>query len=73
MVLDGSYNSNVHVYYGPSILFQFKISGGWKTNVNFKTVSDCSTRIGVSNDTPLLMLHLGNCTVTNSAPFIVFG
>ncbi len=28
---------------------------------------------GIANTTPLSMLHLGNCTVTNSAPVIVFG
>ena len=30
-------------------------------------------RVGVNNTTPLSMLHLGNCTVANSAPVIVFG
>jgi hypothetical protein len=29
--------------------------------------------MGISNDTPLSILHLGNCTVTNSAPVVVFG
>jgi hypothetical protein len=41
MVLDGSYNSNVgNSVYGSSILFQSQSSGGCKTNVNLKTVSD---------------------------------
>ena len=29
--------------------------------------------LGIQNSTPLSMLHLGNCTVTNSAPVIVLG
>ena len=29
--------------------------------------------IGIQNTNPLSMLHLGNCTVVNSAPVIVFG
>ncbi len=29
--------------------------------------------MGISNDTPLSMLHLGNCSATNSAPILVFG
>ncbi len=36
-------------------------------------VIDYSGRFGISNSDPLSMLHLGNCTVTNSAPVIVFG
>jgi hypothetical protein len=31
------------------------------------------TSLGIQNSTPLSMLHLGNCTVLNSAPIIVFG
>jgi hypothetical protein len=31
------------------------------------------TYLGIQNTTPLSILHLGNCTVTNSAPVIVFG
>ncbi len=74
IILDGSYNSNSgNGNYGSSLLFQSQISGGWKTNYNIKTISDNSCRIGISNDTPLSMLHLGNCTVVNSAPVIVFG
>jgi hypothetical protein len=30
-------------------------------------------RVGISNSDPQSMLHLGNCTVANSAPVIVFG
>ncbi len=30
-------------------------------------------RVGISNSDPLSMLHLGNCTVLNSAPAIGFG
>ena len=30
-------------------------------------------RVGISNNAPLSMLHLGNCEVANSAPVIVFG
>jgi hypothetical protein len=30
------------------------------------------TYLGIQNTTPLSMLHLGNCTVLNSAPVIVF-
>ncbi len=29
--------------------------------------------IGIQNTNPLSILHLGNCTVTKSAPLIVFG
>jgi hypothetical protein len=31
------------------------------------------SNLGIQNSTPLSMLYLGNCTVTNSAPVIVFG
>jgi RNA polymerase-binding transcription factor DksA len=31
------------------------------------------TNLGIQNATPLSMLHLGNCTVANSAPVIVLG
>ncbi len=58
IILDGSYNSNAgNGNYGSSILFQSQISGGWKTKFNIKTISD-NTRIGISNYTPLSMLHL---------------
>jgi hypothetical protein len=30
-------------------------------------------RVGISNNAPLSMLHLGNCEVANSAPVIVLG
>jgi hypothetical protein len=30
-------------------------------------------RVGIQNNNPQSMLHLGNCTVANSAPVIVFG
>jgi hypothetical protein len=31
------------------------------------------SNLGIQNSAPLSMLHLGNCTVLNSAPVIVFG
>ena len=31
------------------------------------------SNLGIQNTSPLSMLHLGNCTVLNSAPVIVFG
>ena len=34
---------------------------------------DYDGNVGINNRTPLSMLHLGNCTVINSAPVIVFG
>ena len=29
--------------------------------------------VGIQNNNPLSMFHIGNCTVTNSAPVTVFG
>ena len=34
---------------------------------------DYNGSVGINNTNPLSMLHIGNCTVTNSAPVIVFG
>ena len=31
------------------------------------------SNLGIQNTSPLSMLHLGNCTVANSAPVIIFG
>jgi hypothetical protein len=52
-------------------------SGG---NINFNTraintmvINGASGAVGISNTAPLSMLHLGNCTVLNSSPVIVFG
>ena len=53
-------------------------------NISFRTgtsLSDYATRmlintsgnIGISNNNPLSMLHLGNCEVANSMPVIIFG
>jgi hypothetical protein len=74
IILDGSYGTNASSgTYASSILFQSQNAGGWKDNVVFKTLSDGTTRNGVANTNPQSMLHLGNCTVLNSAPVIVFG
>jgi hypothetical protein len=40
---------------------------------NSRMVLDYNGRVGISNSDPLWMLHLGNCTVLNSAPVVVFG
>ncbi len=31
------------------------------------------SNLGIQNSAPLSMLYLGNCTVANSAPVIIFG
>jgi hypothetical protein len=31
------------------------------------------SNLGIQNSSPLSMLHLGNCTVTNSSPVLIFG
>ena len=43
--------------------------------VNYATRMTINTagRVGISNNAPLSMLHIGNCEVANSAPVIVFG
>ena len=52
-------------------------------NISFRTgtsLADYATRmlintsgnIGISNNNPLSMLHLGNCEVANSMPVIIF-
>ena len=36
-------------------------------------INGATGSVGIANSYPLSMLHLGNCTVLNSAPVIVFG
>ena len=33
----------------------------------------CNYKLSIQNTNPQAMLHLGNCTVVNSAPVIIFG
>ena len=74
IILDGSYGTNAsNGAYASTILFQSINSGGWKNNVVFKTLSDSSTRVGIANNTPQSMLHIGNSEVVGSAPVILFG
>ena len=40
---------------------------------NSRMVIDYNGRVGISNSDPQSTLHLGNCTVANSAPVIIFG
>ncbi len=51
---------------------------GWLGAINYVGVSASGgmrigSDLGIQNPTPLSMLHLGNCTVLNSSPVIVFG
>ena len=41
--------------------------------INRMVIKGASGAVGIANTAPLSMLHLGNCTVANSSPVIVFG
>jgi hypothetical protein len=67
----GRYDNAMHYFFAANSLLikliQLANIGG------NTTIIDYNGRVGISNSSPLSMLHLGNCTVANSAPVIVFG
>ncbi len=70
MVVDGSRATDSgNGAYALSTSFQSQSSGGWKSNVNFRTLLDGTPRVGILDT--ILHAHLENCEVSGSKPGFV--